>query len=156
MPPRQAPTVREVSEPAPRLAAFDELSPRTLHDIIRLRIDTFVVEQGCPYHELDGRDPMPTTRHAWIEVAGEPVCYLRIYPGDDGAAWIGRVVTSPRHRGKGLATLLLSRVLEGIERPVRISAQAQLAEWYGTFGFSRCGPDFIEDGITHVPMRLPG
>jgi ElaA protein len=136
------------------LARFTDLSTRTFHDIVRLRLDTFVVEQGCAYHELDGRDLLPTTEHAWIEVDDQLVCYLRVYPGADGTTSIGRVVTAQSHRGRGLATLLLSQVLESTSRPVRIDAQAQLADWYASLGFERCGPDFTEDGIVHTPMRL--
>lgn len=143
-----------MSDPTVHSARFDDLSARTFHDIVRLRLDTFVVEQGCAYHELDGRDLLPTTEHAWIEVDGELVCYLRVYPRADGTTSIGRVVTAAKHRGRGLATLLMRRALEGADRPVRIDAQAHLADWYAGLGFERCGPDFDEDGIVHTPMRL--
>ncbi len=143
-----------MSDPSVHIARFADLSARTFHDIVRLRLDTFVVEQGCAYHELDGRDLLTTTEHAWIEVDGELVCYLRVYPGADGTTSIGRVVTAPRHRGRGLATLLMRHALGSGGRPVRIDAQAQLADWYAGLGFERCGPDFVEDGIVHTPMRL--
>jgi ElaA protein len=140
--------------PSVRAAPFDELSARTFHDIVRLRLDTFVVEQGCPYHELDGRDVLPTTEHAWVEVDGEVVSYLRMYPGAEGATWIGRVVTARGHRGRGLGALLMLSALERTGRPVRIAAQAQLGAWYASMGFERCGPDFVEDGIVHTPMQI--
>ncbi len=140
--------------PAVHVARFEDLSARTFHDVLRLRIDTFVVEQDCAYHELDGQDVLETTQHAWIEADGEVVCYLRVYPGVDGVTSVGRVVTAPRHRGRGLATLLLRRVLRDADRPVRVAAQAQLADWYGALGFERAGPDFVEDGIVHTPMLL--
>ncbi len=136
------------------IARFADLSARTFHDIVRLRLDTFVVEQGCAYHELDGRDLLDTTEHAWIEIDGELVCYLRVYQGADGTTSIGRVVTSPRRRGRGLASLLMRHALGRADRPVRVDAQAQLADWYASLGFTRSGPDFVEDGIVHTPMRL--
>jgi ElaA protein len=137
-----------------RVARFDELDARTFHDIVRLRLDTFVVEQDCPYHELDGRDLLPTTKHLWVEEDGEVVSYLRLYPGAEDAAWIGRVVTAAEHRGRGLGALLMRRALALVGRPVRLSAQARLESWYGGFGFTRCGDDFLEDGIPHTPMVL--
>lgn len=143
-----------MSDLSVHIARFADLDARTFHDIVRLRLDTFVVEQGCTYHELDGRDLLTTTEHAWIEADGELVCYLRVYPGADGTMSIGRVVTAPRHRGRGLATLLMRHALEHTGRPVRIDAQAQLADWYGGLGFERSGADFVEDGIVHTPMRL--
>ena len=140
--------------PTIRSARFDELDVRLFHDIVRLRLDTFVVEQGCPYHELDGRDVLPTTRHMWIESGGEVVAYLRMYPGDDGSEWIGRVVTATGHRGRGLGAMLMRHALGAGGPPVRISAQSRLAGWYAELGFEACGPEFDEDGIQHTPMRL--
>lgn len=135
-------------------ARFDELTARTFHDIVRLRLDTFVVEQRCAYPELDGRDVVASTLHVWIEEAGTPVSYLRLYPGQDGVAWIGRVVTAAGHRGRGFGRLVMDHALGLTGRPVRISAQSRLRGWYAEMGFARCGDDFLEDGILHTPMRL--
>ncbi len=146
--------VAVVSTPAVRSASFDELTARTFHDIVRLRLDTFVVEQRCPYPELDGRDILPTTRHLWIEKDGEVVAYLRLYLGADGSSWIGRVATAPGQRGRGLAASLMRSALATAPRPVRISAQVRLEGWYAGFGFTRCGGDFLEDGMPHAPMVL--
>ncbi|MGH7722891.1 MAG: GNAT family N-acetyltransferase [Candidatus Dormibacteria bacterium] len=137
-------------------ARFDTLSARTFHDIVRLRVDVFIVEQGCPYSELDGRDLLPTTEHLWVEDGGGVVAYLRMYPGAAGITWIGRVVTAPSHRGRGLGGLLMHAALGRATPPVRISAQARLAPWYAGLGFERCGPDFVEDGILHTPMLRGG
>jgi len=95
-----------VSAPALHAATFEKLSARTFHDMVRLRVDTFIVEQSCSYHELDGRDILPSTEHLWVEEDGGVVSYLRMYPGDEQATWIGRVVTAPTHRGRGLGGLL--------------------------------------------------
>ncbi|HWF58617.1 MAG TPA: GNAT family N-acetyltransferase [Candidatus Dormibacteraeota bacterium] len=130
------------------------LDARTFHDMVRLRLDTFIVEQHCAYPELDGRDILPTTQHLWVERDGDVASYLRMYPGDEGATWIGRVVTAPTHRGRGLGSVLMRHALGRAPRPVRISAQSRLEPWYAGFGFQRCGPDFLEDGMPHTPMRL--
>ncbi len=39
-------------------------------------------------------------------------------------------------------------------RDVVLDAQSPLARWYTTFGFVVDGPEFLEDGIPHTPMRL--
>jgi ElaA protein len=145
-----------MSGPSVHAARFAKLSARTFHDIVRLRVDTFIVEQHCAYPELDGRDIHPATEHVWATEDGDVVSYLRMYPDDDGATWIGRVVTTPTHRGRGLGTLLVRHALSHATRPVRISAQARLAPWYASLGFESCGPDFTEDGILHTPMQLRG
>jgi ElaA protein len=136
------------------VARFDDMTARTFHDIVRLRVDAFIVEQGCAYAELDGRDVLDTTEHFWIEADGAPVSYLRMYPGPDGATWVGRVVTARAHRGHGLGARLMRHALERAPGPVLIAAQSHLAAWYQRMGFARCGPDYVEDGISHTPMRL--
>lgn len=39
------------------IKAFDQLSLQELYNILTLRTDVFVVEQACPYPEIDGKDP---------------------------------------------------------------------------------------------------
>ncbi|MBK5221839.1 MAG: GNAT family N-acetyltransferase [Acidimicrobiia bacterium] len=137
-----------------RHAAFDELSPATLYEILRLRTDVFVVEQRCAYPELDGRDLEHAARHWWIEEDAVPVAYLRVLTEADGTTRIGRVVTAPASRGRGLAAHLLHAALTDAPRPVVIHAQAHLERWYRRFGFVISGPVFDEDGIDHLPMRI--
>src|SRR5215212_12054804 len=93
-----------------RRAHFAELTPFEVYDLCRLRVDVFVVEQECPYPELDGRDVEPTTVHLWLESDGEVAATIRVL--DDGATRaIGRVATAAGFRGRGLAARLME---EGI------------------------------------------
>ena len=136
----------------------EDLDPAVLYAVLKLRVDVFVVEQECAYPEVDGRDADPDTEHLWVEVDGEPAAYLRLLgdrerPGD---RVIGRVVTASQHRGTGHAANLMHAALERVGgAPVRLSAQTYLESWYGGFGFVRTGPDFVEDGIPHLPMERP-
>ena len=137
--------------------SFDELSAREFHDLVRLRTDVFVVEQECPYPELDGRDVDPGTEHHWItDTDGRAVCVARSLVDPDGLVRIGRVATDPSARGRGLAADLMRSILARIgDGPVVIDAQSHLHDWYVQFGFERCGDEFVEDGIPHIPMRRP-
>jgi predicted GNAT family N-acyltransferase len=142
-----------VTAPTLRIARFAELTPFEVYDLCRLRVDVFVVEQECPYPELDGRDVEPATEHLWFEVDGTVAATIRLL--DDGASKaIGRVATAAGFRGQGLAARLME---EGIARcddvPITLGAQAYLEGWYERFGFRRSGPGYVEDGIPHVPMR---
>jgi ElaA protein len=136
-----------------RVASFGDLKATTLYAILKLRVDVFVVEQKCPYPELDGRDAEPGTRHVWLAHNDEILAYLRIL--DDGEAErIGRVVTAPAGRKGGHASRLMQHALEVIgNRPSVLAAQAHLTGFYARFGFTPAGPEFLEDGIPHVPMR---
>jgi ElaA protein len=148
-----ADTLGRVSEYDVRIAAFEELDARTAYLLWQLRESIFVVEQDCPYQELDGRDLEPATRHIWVEDAGRPVGYLRVLE-DEGLARIGRVLVAAGHRGRGIAGALMRETLTLIgARPARLDAQSYLAGWYAGFGFEQAGPEFLEDGIAHIPMR---
>jgi len=131
---------------------FAELSGNEVHDILRLRVDVFVVEQNCAYAEIDGRDIEASTRHVWVGGADGPAAYVRVL--DDGAARrIGRVVTHPAARGEGLAARLVDHVVGSGEGPWVLDAQSHLEHWYVARGFVVDGAEFVEDGIPHVPMR---
>ena len=137
------------------VAHFDQLDPRTAYALWALRVSVFVVEQACAYQELDGRDLEPGTRHVWATAAGEPVGYLRVLE-DGHRLRIGRVLVAPAHRGQGLAGRLMAEALTLVgDRPSVLDAQSPLAGWYAGFGYRACGPEFVEDGIPHVPMRRP-
>lgn len=165
--------------PAVHQAAWEELEPRVAYRLAALRSAVFVVEQQCWYLDLDGRDLEPGARQLWIEAPGpsrssasahdrehagptdnpgsadEPdgtvIAALRLLPELEG--WrIGRVVTDPTRRGEGLATLLLQTALAR-PGPFVLDAQSHLTGWYEGFGFRVDGPEFIEDGIPHTPMR---
>ena len=139
-----------------RRAGIADLDARTLHDLIALRVAVFVVEQNCPYEELDGRDTEPATEHLWTADEHGPTAYLRVLSEPDGVLRIGRVCTRADARGQGLAGRLLTDVLDRSPgRVLVLGAQAHLADWYARYGFRPDGPGYDEDGIPHVPMRRP-
>ena len=129
-----------------------------LYDALALRSQVFVLEQNCVYLDPDGLD-----RQSWHLLGrdgqGALQAYLRtVDPGlkyDEPS--IGRVITSAQARGTGLGRALIA---EGVKRcdeawpasAIRISAQAHLARFYGSFGFETVGEAYLEDGIPHVEM----
>ena len=122
------------------------------HDLWRLRQQVFVVEQECPYPDLDGRDLETGTRHVLLLEDGALIGCVRVL--DDGSwARIGRVALAPHARGRGLAAPMMAEALLACgDREVRLDAQVGLAGFYAGFGFTTSGPEFDEDGIRHVPM----
>jgi ElaA protein len=141
-------------EPPVRSATFAELDATTLYTLLRLRTDVFVVEQACPYPELDGRDTEAEAGHRWIEdEGGEPVAYLRTLAEPDGSIRIGRVVTRADARRAGHARRLVESVLADLDGPFLADVQSQLVGWYEALGFAVTGPEYLEDDIPHVPMR---
>jgi ElaA protein len=135
-----------------RIALFGELDATTLYKILMLRSEVFVVEQNCVYLDIDGLDPSPETRHLWIERAGEVRAYVRILDFDLYPR-VGRVVTAPTARGGGLASRLIAEAVRLIgDRPSVLGAQAHLKDYYAKFGYQQNGPEYVEDGIPHIPM----
>jgi ElaA protein len=138
-----------------------DLDAATLYELLKLRVEVFVVEQACAYPELDGRDLLAETRHFWLEQPdGEVISTLRLmeeHPGGEKAFRIGRVCTRQSARGRGHTTRLMQAALADVgDHPCRIDAQTYLEEMYTRLGFVRAGDEFVEDGIPHVPMLRPG
>lgn len=141
-------------DPTLRSAHLRDLDPVALYRLLALRVDVFVVEQECPYPELDGLDLAPDCLQWWLEEDGEPVATLRTYADETGVMHLGRVATRADRRGRGYAATLVRAALAEVGGgPVLIGAQTYLEEWYAGFGFRRDGEDYVEDGIPHLPMR---
>ncbi len=144
-----------------RRSRAKDLDVPTLYELLKLRIEVFVVEQATPYPELDGRDLLAETRHFWLEDPdGEVISTLRLmeeHPGGEKAFRIGRVCTKRSDRGKGHTTRLLQAALAEVgDCPCHINAQTYLIDMYSRHGFIRDGDKFLDDGIPHVPMVRPG
>lgn len=143
-------------------ASLADLDPTTLHGILKLRVDVLVVEQNCPYPDIDGRDAEPTTIHFWCaDPDGFVVATARLLVDElaDGTQVIrvGRVCARHELRGTGLIRAILDAVVDEIgDRPSVLDAQARLKQMYERWGYVVAGPEFVEDGIVHVPMRRDG
>jgi len=150
-----------MASPEWRLHAFDQLDVRQLYAVLAARAAVFVVEQDCPYQDLDGLDEVALHLVGWAG-DGSVVAYARILsPGTRfEQPSIGRVLTSLAGRGSGLGRELMRRAIGVVNlrypgRPVRISAQCYLERFYGELGFAVDSEPYEEDGIPHVEMELP-
>lgn len=143
-----------------KLSAFEELSTEELYEILHVRQQVFIVEQQCVYQDCDGQDKKALHLVGWSDrERPEPVAYLRIIrPKKEGTfPSIGRVLTHPEFRGKGLGREIMTRCLHTLEElypesPVSISAQQYLISFYESFGFCLSSDGYEEDGIPHIEM----
>lgn len=141
------------------IKSFHQLSVDELYDLLKLRVDVFVVEQTCPYPELDNIDRLDSTFHLGILHHAKLTAYARVYRKDAGTLAIGRVVVAPAARGKGTAHELMNLALELCKQDktcdtVYLSAQVYLKGFYASLGFNEVGEEYLEDGIPHQDMYL--
>lgn len=139
--------------------AIDDLTPRALYAMLKLRVDVFVVEQKCPYPEIDGRDI--GAFHLRILDGDELAAALRVLPPekDAGPVKIGRVVVAPAYRGYKLGQRLMKEAVDFAharfpDMAIELGGQSHLQKFYGSFGFVAISDEYLEDGIPHVDMRL--
>lgn len=142
-------------------ATINELNAHQLHNLLKLRIDVFVVEQQCVYAELDGQDALPGTQHVFaFEQSGAVVAAARVLAPDDARpVRIGRVVVTPSYRGTGLSRRLMDRVMRICsdvypQQSIELSAQVGADALYSAYGFEVVSKVYLDDGIPHQDMRL--
>ncbi|MEI9885826.1 MAG: GNAT family N-acetyltransferase [Rhizomicrobium sp.] len=132
---------------------FAELTVTELYAICALRQRVFIVEQSCAYLDADGVDLV--SRHLWAETGGVIHAYLRIVPAGakHHTVSLGRVITAPEARGKGLGRVLVQRGIDAVGAvAITIGAQAHLEKFYAELGFVRSSDVYDEDGIPHIEM----
>ncbi len=143
-----------------KLKKYNELTTEEFHNILQLRINVFVVEQNCPYPELDGKDKIAYHFFAFAEEKPNQIlAYSRIFrPGEYyQEAAIGRVVVHLNFRKEKLGYKLIIRSIKQIEKlfktkEIKIGAQTYLKKFYESHGFKKVGKSYIEDGIPHIYM----
>lgn len=136
---------------------FNELTAPEFYQIAKLRVAVFVVEQQCPYQEIDDIDP--DALHTWLAADdGTILGYTRLY-AEAGTAHIGRVLTAPAARGTGVGHRLLEESITATQAafpglPIVIGAQAHLQAFYESHGFRQTSEVYLEDDIPHIEMVL--
>ena len=137
---------------------YNDLSKDQFFDILKLRIEIFVVEQCCYYQELDNEDK--EAFHVSIYNDGIIVAVGRIIPNlHNKEVKIGRIAVKMEYRKKGLAYKIMKDIMNFISKryknfSVLLSAQTYLIEFYQSFGFKEIGNTYLEDGIEHINMVL--
>lgn len=141
------------------LKNFTSLTPHELYAILQLRNEVFVVEQHCVYQDADNKDIPANHCMGWLD--NKLVAYTRILP--PGIAYkepsIGRVVSSPSARGKGIGRALMIETIEKTRQlygntAIKIGAQLYLRQFYSSLGFQQTSELYLEDNIEHIEMML--
>ncbi|KYG32339.1 GNAT family N-acetyltransferase [Alkalihalobacillus trypoxylicola] len=141
------------------IKAFHELSVEELYNIMRLRMDVFIIEQNCIYQELDGADQR--AYHLFLKKdEGQILAYSRLFLKGDyfTEASIGRVIVEKDSRSFGYAKQLLNQSIEFLEieknqTNIVIQAQLYLLSFYQSFGFEPISEPYMHDDIEHIDMK---
>jgi ElaA protein len=138
---------------------FNDLSSTELYQILQLRNEVFIVEQNCPFQDLDDKDFKCFHLIGFDTDSQKIMTYTRIVPAGVSyeEASIGRVVTSPQARGGGIGKELMQKSIELLEElygevSIKIGAQYYLKKFYETFDFQQVEEIYLEDGIEHILM----
>ena len=136
------------------LKKFEELTNSELYGIMRLRAEVFVVEQNCPYQDLDDKDQ--SAYHLFLKDNAQIIAVLRILPR--GVSYdelaIGRLVVKKSYRGNQIAEKMMKKAIDFIisdlnQTKIRLSGQAYLIDFYKGLGFKKVSDEYLEDGIPH-------
>ena len=136
---------------------FSELSTAELYEIYKLRVAVFVVEQNCPYQEVDHADQV--AYHVWLQDEEKIQAYARVLPPEEmfPEAAIGRVIAMKRRCGLGSeivkAAIQVAKTRFSAET-ITIEAQTYARSLYEKLGFEQISEEFLEDGIPHIKMQL--
>ena len=125
---------------------FPKLSLDALYTILALRNQVFVVEQNCPYLDIDGVDQHWHHLQGFIEQ--RLVAYCRIQLADSQPEHhIGRLVVDENFRSLRLGHQLMNRAIRFIashskNKPISISAQSHLTDFYESHQFTIEGDEY--------------
>lgn len=136
---------------------FSELSAEELFEIYKLRVSVFIVEQSCPYQDIDDADK--SAYHVWLRDVDGIEAYARVLPAGVAfpTAAFGRVIAVKRRCGLGTkivaAAIETARDKLGADM-ITIEAQVYARSLYENLGFRQTSEEFLEDGIPHIQMQL--
>jgi len=136
---------------------YSELTKNELYEILRLRVEVFIVEQDCPYQDVDNKDQKAV--HVLGYNNNELIAYSRIFKPNDyfDLASIGRVVVAENQRKYKYGYLLMEESIKAVkkyfnETTIAVSAQEHLKTFYNNLGFQQKGKGYLEDNIPHIYM----
>lgn len=136
---------------------FEKLTNDELYALLKLRVDVFVVEQDCPYPELDNYDQQAI--HYFLKINEEFAAYVRILPSNSKyeEVSIGRVLVLKKFRRQGYAQQIMQKAIDYVmnewkETRIRVQGQEYLKDFYSGFGFEQVSESYLEDGIPHIDM----
>lgn len=134
---------------------FKDLSTSELYEILKSRLEIFMLEQNIICQDMDNIDYVST--HIFIKDKDRVTAYLRAYNIDEESVKVGRVLTLSH--GNGMGKVLLENSIKEIKnkfncKRICVNAQKQAVGFYEKFGFKAVSDEFLEEGVVHIAMQL--
>lgn len=139
------------------IKTYQQLTKDELYELLKARVDVFVVEQECPYPELDNYDQ--ESIHLFLKENGEVAANVRILPKNSKypEVSIGRVMVVKEFRGNNFAREIMEKAISFVveewkENTIKIQGQLYLKKFYSSLGFRQITESYLEDDIPHIDM----
>ena len=140
-----------------RIKSFQELSNLELYELLLLRSQVFIVEQGGCYQDLDRIDYEST--HIYIADGGTAAGCIRVFRKEDeeDTCQLGRRVV--RDRMQGLGRLLLDRAEEAAQelygaKRVFLTGRRSAGGFYEKCGYAGSLPEgYTEENTPYYLFR---
>ena len=135
--------------------SFSELTTGELFEILKSRLEIFMLEQRIICQDLDDVDYVSS--HYFFTDGGRITAYLRAFEGESkDVLMMGRVLTLV-HK-KGIGSELMTKTIEHIKattnyKKISLHAQKTAIGFYEKLGFVTVSPEFLEEGVVHVTME---
>jgi len=143
-----------------KVKSFNELTVNELYEICKARFQVFTCGQKI-YQENDFDDIDKKVYHIFLQDEDKVVAYARLIPKGITykEAAIGRVLVLDEYRRRGIATELMKRSIDFINKELKadkivLSAQAYAKGLYETVGFIDMSDIYNEVDIPHIKMIL--
>ncbi len=135
--------------------SFSELTTGELYEILKSRLEIFMLEQRIICQDLDDVDYVSS--HYFFMENDRIIAYLRAFEGESKEVlMMGRVLTL-EHK-KGIGRELMTKAIEHIKsttnyKKISLHAQKSAIGFYEKLGFLITSPEFLEEGVVHVTME---
>ena len=136
---------------------FPQLTTEELYEILRVRLEIFIVEQKMNCQDLDGLDF--NSEHFYLSENSKIFAYLRAFYADEqkGIIKIGRVLSV--NHGMGLGKRLMLDTINKLKKDKKIkkiilNSQKHAVGFYEKLGFKIVSDEFFEEGVVHLKMEM--
>ena len=134
---------------------LDKPNDNQLEDARKLRIKTFVEEQGFPLGNEMTNDDYECW-HVLLKDKSQVIGNARVIKKDD-RSYLGRVAIDIDYRGNGYGKLLNQKVLDECKKrgvdTLYLESQIHVVNFYKKLGFETEGPVFVVEGADHQKMK---